>query len=152
MLIRRFKDEESMVPLAALLARHLSLGMIIYLSGELGAGKTTLVRLMLNTLGVKEKVKSPTYTLVESYCIGERQYYHFDCYRLHTPEELLTIGLDDYLRSDAICFIEWAEHAEGVLPAPDLTIQLAILDAGREVKIAAMSEAGAKMLRVLQSD
>lgn len=122
---------------------------IIYLQGELGAGKTTLVRGFLQKLGYQGLVKSPTYTLVETYEIAERVIYHFDLYRLNDPEELAFIGLRDYLSQPAIFLIEWPERAKNQLPPPDLTCYIHHLDSGRQLQISADSQCGFKVLQKL---
>ncbi len=122
---------------------------IIYLQGELGAGKTTLVRGFLQQLGYQGLVKSPTYTLVESYELKNHIVFHFDLYRLHDPEELAYIGLRDYLSQAAIFLIEWPEQGKNQLPPPDLTCYIQHLDFGRQLQISADSERGFKVLQKL---
>lgn len=97
---------------------------VFHLCGELGVGKTTLVRGFLHALGYTGFVKSPTYTLVEPYQIDQYRIYHFDLYRLGDPEELEYIGLRDYLEGDVVCFIEWPEKGGLLTPVPDLQIRL----------------------------
>jgi tRNA threonylcarbamoyladenosine biosynthesis protein TsaE len=130
-------DEASMLELGQQIARALarSEGCIIYLHGELGAGKTTLTRSILQALGVPGRVKSPTYTLVEPYELGDRTAYHFDLYRLVDPEELEFLGIRDYLSANAFLFVEWPERGEGVLPAADVHIRIDYEGAGRKVLI-----------------
>ncbi len=104
---------------------------VIFLRGELGAGKTTLVRGFLRAAGYSGVVKSPTYTLVEEYLIGDRKVFHFDLYRVVEPEELEWVGIRDYFNQDAICFIEWPENGEGFLPESDAVITLETNGVGR---------------------
>lgn len=145
-------SESEMLRLGGSLAAVLTPPCVLYLQGNLGAGKTTLVRGMLTALGHASNVKSPTYTLVESYRIGELACYHFDLYRLADPEELETIGFRDYLEADALCFVEWPERGEGWLPAPDLLIRLEPVAADqRRVVCVAMKPAGSKLLEKLKS-
>lgn len=99
--------------------------MSIHLRGELGAGKTALVRAVLRELGVTGKVKSPTYTLVEPYEVSRLTLYHFDFYRLHEPEEWSDAGFRDYFNEYSVCLVEWPEKAGSLLPRADLTITLA---------------------------
>lgn len=108
---------------------------LIFLEGDLGAGKTTFVRGFLRAAGVSGAIKSPTYALVEEYEISQRKIFHFDLYRLAEPEELEWIGIDDYLSLDALCFIEWAEKGAGILPPADIVISLSQKEDGRLLKI-----------------
>jgi len=100
----------------------------VHLSGDLGTGKTTLVRGFLRALGVTEAIRSPTFTLVEEYRIGEATVVHYDLYRLSDPEELEYLGLRDHLSGSSLCFFEWPERGAGTLPAPALAIHLAHAD------------------------
>ncbi|MBI3345327.1 MAG: tRNA (adenosine(37)-N6)-threonylcarbamoyltransferase complex ATPase subunit type 1 TsaE [Gammaproteobacteria bacterium] len=112
---------------------------IVYLQGELGAGKTTLVRGWLRALGYQGKVKSPTYTLIEPYDLSGRRIYHFDLYRLTDPHELENIGARDYLRPDALCLIEWPERGGSLLPSPDLWIIIEHRREQRRIRLDAMN-------------
>ncbi len=100
--------------------------MVVTLAGQLGAGKTTLVRGVLRGFDIRGAVKSPTYTLVEPYAISSLYFYHFDFYRLSGAGEWEAAGFREYFRDDAICVIEWPEKAGGTLPPADLSIALAI--------------------------
>lgn len=106
--------------------RHGSLSgvTIIFLRGQLGAGKTTLVKGLLAGFGVTESVTSPTFTLVEQYDIGRGSLFHFDLYRLESPEELEMLGIRDMIGADNLCVFEWPEQGRGMLPAPDLAIDI----------------------------
>jgi len=140
-LCRYLPAEGDTLDLGRDLARGVTAGMVIYLSGDLGAGKTTLARGLLRGLGYTGKVKSPSFTLVEVYKFSKLYLYHFDFYRINDPKEFREAGLREYFDSKAICLVEWPEKAEGV-PAADVRIALAVRDAGRNVEIYAESGAG----------
>lgn len=130
-------DEKAMLALGGSIAQKILPGDVIFLQGNLGSGKTTFVRGFLEALGYRGRVKSPTYTLIEPYQIHKQRIYHFDLYRLTDPEELEFMGFRDYYHSDAICLIEWPEHAEKLLAKPNYSIIIAIPDngIGRSVEI-----------------
>lgn len=108
--------------------QQLKPGQVIFLQGDLGAGKTTWVRYVLRALGYQDKVKSPTYTLVESYPLPSSTVHHFDLYRIQDPEELFFIGWEEYFGDHSLVFIEWPEMAKGALPKADWLIQLALVE------------------------
>jgi len=110
-------------------------GMQIHLSGDLGAGKTTFVRGFLRGLGYEGTVKSPTYTLVESYPLDNFTIYHFDFYRVKHPDEVEAIGFRDYQADGAICLIEWPEMAGQTIGSPDLLIRFTINNDGRQLEL-----------------
>ena len=133
---------EAMEALGARLAAVCAPGTCIHLNGPLAAGKTTLARGYLRALGHAGAVKSPTFTLVESYELGARSVHHFDLYRLADAVELEFIGIEDYLAGGADCLIEWAERGAGVLGTADVTLDLAVVEDGREVIVRAHTERG----------
>jgi len=147
---RRVETPEAMETLGASLAPRFAPGLVIFLHGELGAGKTTLIRGILRGLGYDGAVKSPTYTLVEPYRLAGMPVFHFDLYRLRDPEELEFLGVRDYLEGHGVCLVEWAERGAGVLPAPDVDIVIEQSGgAGRLVRLLARSDIGRKWLRGL---
>lgn len=128
-------NSEATEQCGAHLFTHLPQKALIFLEGDLGAGKTTFVRGFLRAAGVTGAIKSPTYALVEEYEISQRKIFHFDLYRLAEPDELEWIGIDDYLNQDALCFVEWAEKGAGILPPADIVISLSQKEDGRLLKI-----------------
>ena len=146
---RIIKDENEWISLAALLAKAIMPGFRLYLSGELGAGKTTLVRCFLRQLGVLDAVKSPTYTLVETYTVKNMPIHHFDLYRLQSDQELHYIGLDDYFSDDAIVIVEWPEKGADVLPQADIFCTLSYHQYGRSIECVAHSMRGQQVLEQL---
>ena len=128
------------------LAARAAPGLTIFLSGELGAGKTTFVRGFLRGLGWRGKVGSPTFTLIEPYEAGPVPVYHFDLYRLRTPDELEAIGFRDYFDGRGICVVEWPERAGNLLAAPDLQVDIRMHGGGRSLVLESRSEAGARLL------
>ena len=143
-------DESQLIVLAAKIAQNIDDGMVIYLHGELGAGKTTFSRGFIQALGHKGAVKSPTYTLVEPYINLSRPVYHFDLYRLNDPEELEYMGIRDYFSDDALCLVEWPDCGAGVLPEADLTVEIIRVDQNlRHVRLKAQSDKSIKLLQQL---
>ncbi len=139
-------DEAATLAFGAQLARELIPGMTFYLEGDLGAGKTTLVRGLLRALGYAGRVKSPTYTLAETYSLPAFELYHYDLYRMHDPREWLDAGFRDVIGGQAVSLIEWPEKAAGWLPPPDVIIRLTIADDAREIECEAASPRGAHYL------
>lgn len=138
-----------MEALGGRLAAHAQRGTVIFLYGELGAGKTTLVRGFLRALGHGSAVKSPTYTLVEPYQLAHYRVFHFDLYRLGDPEELEFMGIRDYLDGDALALIEWPERAGGLLGEPDLSIHIRYAGRARAVELQPHSARGRALCAVL---
>ena len=124
---------------------------VVYLEGDLGAGKTALARAILQGRGFTGKVKSPTYTLVEPYHVDGENIYHLDLYRLADPEELEWLGLRDMLEGRHLLLIEWPSRGAGDLPAPDLVIELACLGDGRVVNLRPETAHGHNMVGALDS-
>lgn len=127
-------DESAMLAVGRSLAKKLKLGDLVFLRGELGVGKTTLARGILNGFGWKYAVTSPTYTLVDLYDIDGKSFYHMDLYRLESTDELEMVGVRDMINPKSICLIEWPERGKGILPEPDMEILIRYREAGREVE------------------
>ncbi len=117
-------NEDAMLALAESMADRVRPGQLLYLQGDLGAGKTTFVRGLLRGLGYRGHVKSPTYTLVEPYEVADMVIYHLDLYRLTAPQEIESVGIRDYMGGSGVCVVEWAERGAGVLPPPDARIMI----------------------------
>ncbi len=145
---RHLADEAATLAFGAQLAQSLTAGMTLYLEGDLGAGKTTLVRGLLRARGYAGRVKSPTYTLTEIYELPEFELYHFDLYRLHDPREWLDAGFRD-IGSHAVSLIEWPDKAAGWLAEPDVIVRLAITGDTREVECVAVSPRGTCFLETM---
>jgi tRNA threonylcarbamoyladenosine biosynthesis protein TsaE len=145
----RLPDEAASVSFGRELAPLLLPGMVVWLDGDLGAGKTTLTRGLLRALGHSGPVKSPTYTLVEVYVVSSIYWYHFDFYRFSHPEEFDDAGLGEYFRDDAVCVVEWPEKAAGYLPPADLTLAFHFSGTGRDLAVVANSDRGRQCLSLL---
>lgn len=136
------KTAKAMEALGAELGRLCEARGTIYLDGDLGTGKTTLVRGLLHGLGHEGPVKSPTFTIVEPYLFDNKKIYHFDLYRLADPEELELLGGRDYFAADSLCLVEWPDCGQGSLPQPDLLIKLEHADSARNINLVGLSERG----------
>ena len=126
-----FPCEAQLTAFAAKIAMILVSGDVVYLRGELGTGKTTFARAIIQQMGRVDSVTSPTFTLIETYDLNEVLVAHLDLYRIESEAEMEGVGLRDYLDGDWICLIEWPDRAPGMLPDPDLTIDLAYEGKGR---------------------
>lgn len=148
-------DETATLALGALLADGLPKdalpAAVIYLEGDLGAGKTTLVRGLLRKVGVGGTVKSPTYTLVEPHVVSGLSLYHFDFYRFRVPKEFLDAGLDEYFADAGLCLVEWPDRARPYVPSCDLRVGLFVEGSGRRARIEALSERGRTWLNGLDA-
>ena len=146
-------DADATEAAGARLAPMLEGGMIVTLSGDLGAGKTTLVRGALRALGWQGRVKSPSYALLEHYPFPSLYFYHFDFYRFADPNEWETAGFTDCFHEGAACLIEWPERVAGRLPMPDLALTLSYpadpSQPGRELGLSAHSERGERCLSAM---
>ncbi len=146
---RVVEDEKSMEALGRRIASVCTQGVLIFLQGDLGAGKTTLVRGVLRELGHDGQVKSPTYALIEEYRIARRIIYHLDLYRLSDPEELEYLGIREFSGGSNLCLIEWPERgAQGLLEA-DLTIRIEYEGLARCVELVGNTSVGKKMVDLL---
>lgn len=135
-------EEAATLRLGAALAEGARGGLVLHLSGELGAGKTTLVRGLLEALGHRGRVRSPTYTLVEPYIVSRLHFYHFDFYRIKGEAEWLRSGFQEHFGPETLCVVEWPERAGGSLPPPDVLIRLEHANSGRLARVSAHSPAG----------
>jgi tRNA threonylcarbamoyladenosine biosynthesis protein TsaE len=142
-------DEAATQRVGEMLAPGLQPGMVVFLEGDLGAGKTTLSRALIRALGHAGPVKSPTYSLVEVYVISSLYLYHFDFYRFESPEEFLDAGFDEYFNDASLCLVEWPERAQGCLPPADLRLRLYHAGVGRVLEALADSPKGQECLNAL---
>ena len=135
-------DAAATEALGAALAAGALPGRVLHLRGDLGAGKTTVVRGVLRALGYGGRVKSPTYAVVEPYAVSRLHLYHFDFYRLRKPDEWLSSGFREYFSPQSVCFVEWPERAGETLPPPDLELRLDFADGARRARLTPLSSAG----------
>jgi len=151
-------DEKATIGIGGCLAQvlckqnELQQSLVVYLNGDLGAGKTTLTRGFVRGMGHKGNVKSPTYTLVEPYELPPWQVYHFDLYRLGDPEELEYMGIRDYFADNCCCFIEWPEKGTGLLANADIIINMAYQEEQRIIELQAHSIRGDSVLQKLEQN
>ena len=128
-------DAAATEALGAALAPGALPGRVLHLRGDLGSGKTTVVRGLLRALGYAGRVRSPTYTLVEPYALSRLHLYHFDLYRLKNENEWRESGFQEYFDADSVCAVEWPERAGGLLPPPDLDVRLEVAGSGRRARL-----------------
>ena len=141
-------DEAALEELAQAFAQQLGQGGVVLLEGDLGAGKTTFARALLKALGVGERIKSPTYSLIESYRVGDLYAHHLDLYRIADADELEWLGLPDLLESNSLLLIEWPERGKGVLPPADLGFRFEHAGERRNIAVSAHSAQGSEWLGV----
>ena len=146
----KLPDAAATEALGAALAAGVSPGRVLHLRGDLGTGKTTLVRGLLRALGYAGRVKSPSYTLVEPYKLSSLHFYHFDFYRFKDRSEWLSSGFREYFNPQAVCVVEWPEKAEGLLSPPDVEIELSFSGEQRKARLVAHGAAGEDWLSSLR--
>ena len=135
-----------------LLAPQLSAPLLCFFRGELGAGKTSMIRAILQSIGIQGSIKSPSYTLIEPYEIDHTHIYHMDLYRLGSPDELDWLGIRDYLHEKSICLIEWPERGAGSLPNADLEFDLSYQGDGRQLILRSQSFRGEQIIKQFMKD
>ena len=143
-------NEQATIDFANLFADLLDGSFNIYLKGEIGAGKTTFVRSFLRAVGVVGAIKSPTFSILESYQLQDQLIYHFDLYRITSPDELEYLDYREYLSIISLCFIEWPEHGGNLLPEPDFLLNLSCKGIGREFSLKANSLSARELLLQLE--
>jgi len=146
------KNESATIEAGKNFAAHLPKSLVVYLHGNLGAGKTTFVRGVLQGLGYQGKVKSPTYTIVEPYNFFNKQFYHFDLYRFNDEEEWEMAGFREYFNDDSICMVEWPEKAATLMPNADIDIELSLNEQGRRINYIANTNKAVQLLSLLEKN
>lgn len=149
---RVLRDEAATLQAGQRFSHHLPAGFNVYMHGDLGAGKTTFIRGVLQGLGYQGKVKSPTYTLVEPYELPNLTLYHFDLYRLMDEEEWEEAGFRDYFNANSICMIEWPEKAQSLLPSADMDVFLIHEPSGRIIQFQANTLIAQQVLQRFEQD
>lgn len=144
--------EEAMVAVGGALAAASVPGLIVFLEGDLGMGKTTLARGFVQACGHTGAVKSPTYTIVEPYELADISLYHLDLYRLTDPEELELMGIRDYFGENSVCLVEWPSRGLGVLPQADIVVVIKSEGSGRRLALEAATDQGRLVLAQLVVD
>lgn len=139
-------DEAATVNFAKSFAPLCQQGAWLYFSGSLGAGKTCFIRAFLQAYGITGATHSPTFTLIETYQQGEQHFYHLDCYRMESPQELIDIGVRDIFTPEHIILIEWPEKGQGVLPSPDCWLKLEAQESGRSLELTSHSDRGSDII------
>lgn len=142
-------DEAASVAMGQRLASLITAPLVMSFDGQIGAGKTTIVRALIRDLGIKGAIKSPTFSIVEEYPCQNFSLYHFDCYRITEPDELDYIGFRDYFSEDSVCLIEWPKLAGGYLPNVDLGFELKLQHNGRQLVMLANTTSGERLLQGL---
>lgn len=143
-------DEEGLRALAVALASDARNGGVVFLEGDLGAGKTTFARALLGALGVGERIKSPTYSLIESYRAGDLDAHHLDLYRIADPGEIEWLGLGDLFGGSPLVVVEWPERGGDALPEPDLVLRLDHAGSRRELAAEARTRRGETLLSAMK--
>jgi tRNA threonylcarbamoyladenosine biosynthesis protein TsaE len=151
MLELKLPNPAATLRLGEALAAGVAPGRVLFISGDLGAGKTTLVRGLLRGLGYAGRAKSPTYALVEPYSFSSLDLYHFDFYRFKDRSEWLNSGFREHFNPGSVCVVEWPEKAGDLLSPPDLQIRLEFDGDGRRARLESCSEAGKAWLSSLPS-
>lgn len=143
-------NEQVSVQFASHMASCLIAPCVIGFQGSIGAGKTTLIRAMLEAIGVKDRIQSPTYSIVARYESSIGEIYHFDLYRIVDEEELEEIGFRDCFHQNALCFIEWPENAPYFYSSMDVLCDLGFIHEGRQLNVSALTDAGNRLLTSLK--